>query len=156
MGRNGGLGALIAVLGLAFLLSDRKVGAEAFIPTFKSPDIHLYPSTYPRRVTYKQYFDFATASEEEVSADSESELVEMPHPQLDRPPGQWRVIRRNGRPFIPTPTGGLIPLPTVHVGRVAVETMLEPIGGESPAEYFADVEYNGKVRRAVGARLKPL
>ncbi|GAH98441.1 unnamed protein product [marine sediment metagenome] len=148
MARNGGLGALIAILGLAFLLSDRKIGAEAFVPTFAYPTIPR-----PREITYRQYFEFATAPQREVEEDPETELtVSMPITQTATKLGVWRTI--GGK--IPTPTGGLIPLPTVHVGRVAVEKMLEPIGGESPAEYFADVEYNGKVRRAVGARLKPL
>lgn len=142
MGNGKGLG-LVALLGLALLLFKDKVGAEAFIPTFEYPSI-----TYPA-ITYKQYYQFAT---EEVGPE---ELVEQEHPIAGRT-GAWRVIYVNGKPRIPTPSGGLIPLPTVHVGRVDVGAMLEPIGAEKPEEYFADVEYNGKVRRAVGARLKPL
>jgi len=145
MGNGRGLGGLIALLGLAFILSrDREIGPEAFYPTFEFPSI-----SYPA-ITYRQYYQFAT--DPDVPA---SEIVEQEHPIAGRT-GAWRVVYVNGKPRIPTPTGGLIPLPTKRVGRIAVETMLEPIGAEKPEEYFADVEYNGKIRRAVGARLKPL
>jgi len=140
------------LLGLAFILSTREkpLTAAAFSPTFVFPP----PTVAP--ITYTQYYEFVTQPAEAVEADPAITLTKMEHPQLDRPPGEWLTVLVNDVPKIPTPTGKLIPLPTRRVGRIAVETMLEPIGGEAPAEYFADVEYNGKVRRAVGARLKPL
>ena len=62
--------------------------------------------------------------------------------------GRWLTV--NGR--IPTPLGTTIPLPTVHVGRVAVEKMLQPIEEAKEEPHFQDVAG----RRSVNLRLKPI
>ena len=168
-----GLGGLIALLGLVLIMSREEgvpvlplpfvtpfvtpplvtppLTAESFSPTFITPPTTPTKTTPPFK--YKKYYEFVTQPAEDVEADPAITLTPMAHPQLDRPPGEWLTVEVKGKPYIPTPTGALIPLPTRRVGRIAVETMLEPIGGEDPAEEFADVEYNGRVRKSVSARL---
>ena len=69
--------------------------------------------------------------------------------------GRWLTV--NG--MIPTPSGELIPIPTVHVGRVAVDKMLQPV---EEAHIYSDEPQDrldtktGKMRIDVSARLKPV
>jgi len=88
-------------------------------------------------------------SAEDVEADDRLELVESsPIITSATRKGQWLAV--NGR--IPTPRGTTIPLPTVHVGRVAVEKMLQPIEEAVEEPHFQDVG----TRRSVNLRLRPL
>lgn len=154
MGRSSGAFLGLVLLALVFLKKpSEQLEAKDFIPTFATT--RNMTLITPPSITYKQYFEFATAPREEVEEDPETQLtVSAPITQTATKTGVWRTI--NGR--IPTPQGTTIPLPTRRVrgSRIAVEKMLEPIGEEKPEEYFADVEHNGKLIKSVNLRLKPL
>lgn len=142
MGKGSGAGLGLLVLLALFLSKPRKLTSLDFPGAFQ-------PSTYSP--TYSQYFDFATMPAEDVEADDALELIEA-SPISKRnglvQTGQWLTV--NGR--IPTPRGTTIPLPTVHVGRTAVETKLQPIEEAIEEPHFQDVAG----RRSVNLRLKPL
>lgn len=132
MGRDSGLAVgLILLLALA-LSKPRKLTSASF--------------GNGRAITYRQYYEYATASGEDVEADDSSELTES-ETTLGQV-GVWRTI--NGR--IPTPHGTTIPLPTVHVGRTPVETMLQPLEEAKEEPHFQDVAG----RRSVNLRLRPI
>jgi len=137
MGRGSGIGLAILAGILLLVMKPRELTALDFSGAFQPP---IYSPTY------SQYYSYVTKPEDELAEGEE--FVTMPHPVLDRPPGRWLTI--NGR--IPTPSGTTIPLPTVHVGRVKVEEMLQPIEEATEEPHFQDVAG----RRSVNLRLKPL
>jgi len=100
---------------------------------------------------YSEYVTYVTKAETELE---EGEAFEESVTTSGRV-GRWLTV--NG--MIPTPTGELIPIPTVHVGRIAVDKMLQPIE-EAPA--YSDEPQDrldpstGKMRIDVSARLKPV
>ena len=135
MGRDSGalLGVLLVLA--VFLGRTRKLTASDFSGAFQ-----------PSRggFSYSQYVTYVTKSEDELG---EGESFEESVTTSGRR-GRWLTV--NGR--IPTPRGTTIPLPTIHVGRTAVETKLQPIEEAVEEPHFQDV--GG--RRSVNLRLKPL
>jgi len=134
MGRGSGAGLGLLVL-LALFLRPRRLTASDFVGAFQTP-------TYTP--SYGQYFTYVAKGEDELG---EGEALEESVTSLGQR-GRWLTV--NGR--IPTPRGTTIPLPTVHVGRTAVETKLQPIEEAVEEPHFQDV--GG--RRSVNLRLKPL
>jgi len=135
MGRDSGLGLLVGVVILALALKPRKLTALDFPGAFAPP-------TYSP--TYGQYFTYVTKAEDELEAGESLEESVTTSGQV----GRWLTV--NGR--IPTPRGTTIPLPTVHVGRTIVTTMLQPIEEAVEEPHFQDVAG----RRSVNLRLEPL
>ena len=120
---------------LLFALKPRKLTALDFPGAFQLP---IYTPTYG------QYFTFVTKGEDELGEGEDLEESITTSGQV----GRWLTV--NGR--IPTPRGTTIPLPTVHVGRVAVEKMLQPIEEAKEESHFQDIAG----RRSVNLRLKPV
>jgi len=135
MGRDSGLAVLGAIVVLVLALKPRKLTALDFPGAFQ-------PSIYSP--TYSQYFRYVTKGEDELGEGEALEESVTTSGQV----GRWLTV--NGR--IPTPRGTTIPLPTIHVGRTAVETKLQPIEEAVEEPHFQDVAG----RRSVNLRLKPL
>jgi len=139
------MGLLIGIIILALALKPRKLTAADFYPTFNGVPAGAPP------ITYSQYVTYVTKPETELE---EGEAFEESVTTSGRV-GRWLTV--NG--MIPTPSGGLIPIPTIHVGRVAVDKMLQPIE-EAPA--YSDEPQDrldpstGKMIIDVSARLKPI
>lgn len=131
----GDTGLAIVFLAILLLGSRKKLTAADFPGAFQGP-------TYSP--TYGQYFTYATKPEDEIEARESLEEAVTTSGQV----GRWLTV--NGR--IPTPRGTTIPMPTVHVGRVAVETKLEPLEEAVEEPHFQDVAG----RRSVNLRLKPI
>lgn len=130
------MGGLIAILALALVfMRPRELTARDFPGAFQ-------PSIYSP--TYGQYYSYVTKAEDELEAGEAFEEQET----IGGKTGRWLTV--NGR--IPTPSGTTIPLPTVHVGRVQVEKMLQPIEEAKEESHFQDVAG----RRSVNLRLKPI
>ncbi|GAI19951.1 unnamed protein product [marine sediment metagenome] len=132
----GDTGIALALLAVLLLGSRRKLTAKDWPGAFQ-------PASGP--ITYGQYFTYATKPADELE---EGEAFEEMSPVGSTLKGRWLTV--NGR--IPTPRGTTIPIPTVHVGRVAVEEMLQPIEEAVEEPHFQDVAG----RRSVNLRLKPL
>jgi len=135
MGRDSGLAFLGAMIVLVLALKPRKLTASDFPGAFAPP---IYSPTYG------QYFTYVTKSEDELEGGESLEESTTTSGQV----GRWLTV--NGR--IPTPRGTTIPLPTIHVGRTAVETKLQPIEEAQEEPHFQDVG----TRRSVNLRLKPM
>ena len=132
MGKSSGVGvALILLLALAFS-KPKKLTSSDFSGAFQSPS---------RSFSYTQYLEYVTKPREELG-DREA-LEESITTSGQR--GEWLTV--GGR--IPTPQGTTIPLPTIHVGRTAVETMLKPLEEAKETPQFVDT--NG--RKSVNLRL---
>lgn len=131
MGDSGLALALLAII----LLGSRgkKLTAESFAGPFQRG---VAPS-------YASYYYYATKPADELESGESLEESITSKGQV----GQWLTI--NGR--IPTPRGTTIPLPTVHVGRVAVDEMLQPLEKKDP-QVFEDI--GG--RKSVNLRLRRL
>jgi len=145
MGRDSGLGLLVLIGVLALALKPRKLTASDFTETWFS-GVQPSPS-----FSYSEYVTYVTKSETELE---EGEAWEEAVTTSGRK-GRWLTI--NG--MIPTPSGELIPIPTVHVGRVAVDKMLQPI--EESGAYSDEPQdrldpSTGKMIIDVSARLKPV
>ena len=131
----GDTGIALALLAVLLLGSRKKLTAADFPGAFQ-------PATY--QPTYSQYVTYVTKPADELEA---GEALEE-STTLSGRTGQWLTV--NGR--IPTPRGTTIPMPTVHVGRVAVEKVLQPIEEAKEEPHFQDVAG----RRSVNLRLKPI
>jgi len=129
------MGLLVGIVILALALKPRKLTASDFAGAFQLPTF---------QPTYGQYFTYVTKAEDELGEGEALEESVTTSGQV----GRWLTV--NGR--IPTPQGTTIPLPTVHVGRVKVEEMLQPIEEAVEEPHFQDV--GG--RRSVNLRLKPI
>jgi len=149
MGRDSGIALLVLGIIALFSLKPRELTAADFYPTFNGiPPVNgngLPP------ITYKQYVTYVTKPETELE---EGEAFEESVTTSGRV-GRWLTV--NG--MIPTPSGGLIPLPTIHVGRTPVDVMLQPI--EEASAYSDEPQdrldpSTGKMIIDVSARLKPI
>jgi len=145
MGRSSGLGALLAVLALAFVfMRPRELTQADFIPTFGNGS----PS---RTFSYSQYVTYVTKPEDELEEGEELKTYTSPSGR------EGRYLTINGR--IPTPSGGSIPdFSTRDLSvRLKVDEMLQPIEeAKTYDEEPQDRLENGKMRFDVSARLKPI
>lgn len=142
MGRSSGAGGLLALLALIFILrKPRELAAADFIPTFTQP-------FQPRaQATYEQYFQYVTKSEEDIDEDVGEALVLVKHPIKGRKT-QWLTV--NGK--IPTPSGGLIPIPAPYTGPKQIDVMLQPIEEAVEQPHFQDIAG----AKSINLRLKPI
>lgn len=142
MAKGSGLGGLLAILGVALIFGKkRKLTGEDFTGAFPI-------DTARSRISYHQYFTFATKPEDEVDP-IRGESLEESYTTSGQA-GQWLTV--NGR--IPTPRGTTIPMPTIRARgtRIKVEEQLQAISPPKEVPQFADT--NG--RRSVNLRLQPL
>lgn len=156
MGRQSGIGGLIAILGLVYLFGSRKkLTAGSFFTGGYFPragyDVYIPAGAVAPNgngISYSQYVEFATDIESKDAQWAESTTTAGLK-------GKWRTV--NGR--IPTPQGGSIPLPSLPSGsRVAVDKMLQPFEEQKGSEQPKDV-YDpraGKMRIDVSSRLRPI
>ena len=134
MGKGSGVGGLIAVIGLVFLLGSRKKGLTASSFNLSGPG----PSG-PWPYTSRDYIGWATD-------------MDAPVEELETSPSTGKTWRTVSRGRIPTPEGGSIPIPVKWPGgTVNVNEMLKDVEEEAPA---MEQEPGGPI--SVNVHLRPV